>query len=72
MTTLLVKLIIDLLDFVETRILQTDTKNMFYWSINAFGILIFQIFINILMDLEIALPMTVIFILIGQIRIFNP
>jgi hypothetical protein len=60
MTLLLVKCFLDLLDFEEVRYTQTDTQNMFYWAMNSFAVMIFQIFINILMDMKIVFPMTVI------------
>ena len=70
-----IKFGLNLLDFEEVRFTQGLVANIYYYGLNSFSILTFQIMINTVTDLKFSFPMTIAVLIIiqfGEMRIINP
>lgn len=47
------------MDFEEVRFTQDLVNNIYYFGVNSFSILTFQILINTVIDLKYSLPMSI-------------
>ena len=47
------------MDFEEVWFTQSLVNNIYYFGVNSFSILTFQIFINTIIELKYSLPMTI-------------